>query len=63
MNRLRLGGQSLIEYVVILAIVAIISIIFALNDNIPDLFTGYVEDAREAMKPPIVIVDGQVVEQ
>lgn len=61
MNRLRLGGQSLIEYVVILAIVAIISIYFV--PKIPHLFTGYVEDAREAMKPPIVIVDGQVVEQ
>lgn len=61
MDKLRLGGQSIIEYTVILAIVAIISILFV--PKIPRLFTGYEEDAREAMKPPIVIVDGQVVQQ
>ncbi len=48
MNRLRLSGQSIIEYLVILAVVAIISIAFV--PKIPKLFVGYVDNAKENMR-------------
>lgn len=48
LSKLSIGGQSIIEYVIILAIVAIISIAFV--PRIPKLFVGYVESAREAMR-------------
>ncbi|MEK6528872.1 MAG: hypothetical protein AABZ36_08340 [Nitrospirota bacterium] len=48
MRRLRFGGQSMIEYLVLLVIVAIVSIAFV--PKIPRLFTGYVASAKGQMQ-------------
>ncbi len=55
MKKLCIDGQSVIEYLLILAIVAIVSIVFAKNflyDNKGNfkLFIGYVENAKGAMR-------------
>lgn len=55
MNRLRSAGQSIVEYLVILAVVAIASIVFARNflydsDGRFRLFAGYVASAKGAMR-------------
>ncbi len=49
------GGQSVIEYVIILAVVAIVSIVFTKNflydkKGKLNLFVGYVTNAQGAMR-------------
>lgn len=48
MGRLRISGQSIIEYVVILLVVALASVAFL--KYVPKLFVGYEYKAREDMK-------------
>lgn len=53
MGKLRAAGQSIIEYVVILVIVAVVSVIFTANfltSGRLNLFTGYVQNATGAMQ-------------
>ncbi len=53
MEKLCAEGQSIIEYVVILVIVAVASVIFTgtfLTSGRLNLFTGYVENATGAMR-------------
>lgn len=52
MNKLRIGGQSIIEYVVILAVVALASILFV--PYIQDLFIGYKYTAIPAMQKGLI---------
>jgi len=52
---LRIGGQSIIEYLLILVVVAIASMLFAKNFLYDSsgkfkLFVGYVDRARELMQ-------------
>lgn len=55
MGKLRAGGQSIIEYLLILVVVAIASMLFAKNFLYDSsgkfkLFIGYVEHAKGAMR-------------
>ena len=53
-DRLRVGGQSIIEYLVLLVVVAIASLIFAaqnLSNHKLNLFAGYMERAKAQMQP------------
>jgi len=55
MRRLSIKAQSIIEYMIILIVVAVISLIFAKNflydkDGKFKLFIGYVRNASKAMR-------------
>lgn len=53
MKKSWLGGQSIIEYIVILVVVAILALAFTakfLTSGKLNLFTGYVQSSTEKMR-------------